>query len=355
MPEQRETSSDAQSTQDSNKARKTQHGQSATSSGRIRRAARGRCQSQVYLLITSACDSCRGSKLRCEAADPASGETRCAHCLKMDLECTFDNPLPSHVVERTRQVDDKDGRLTKLENNVARLLDIMERNSADRAAPQVEGNVSAPDQTNASMPDLAQSAPHDQSSMHVLAHVAGEPPSGLDNLDNWTGPDPLNMTLFNNPTPAPPPSASFSAPLPAPWTQSGATRWDEMPVMPASPPALADTPHSHHSNRSSIQDRHASAQARPIPKYGTASRMAAFTDPLSHEAPFRSLTYNPDTFRNVELAEEGPDESMPTTGSSGTMGRDDGGKTPKRGVKDPIDNGVMGEAEARALFTLCVH
>lgn len=273
----------------------------------------------------------------------------------MDLECTFDNPLPSHVVERTRQVDDRDGRLAKLEDNLARLLEMVERNSAMQLNTQHGGGGSMPTlpsqaYADTSMPEPPP-APAEQSSMHVLAHAADTNPSAFHDLDTWVGPGSLDIALFNDPTPAPAPSGSFSATLPTAWNATGPSRWNDLPVVSTSPNGLADTPHSHHSTKSSAHERHASAQARPIPKYGTASRMAAFTDPLSHEAPFRSLTFNPDTFRNVEMVEDGPDESIPT-GSTGVIARGDGGKTPKRGIRDPIDNGVMGESEAKALFTL---
>jgi hypothetical protein len=65
-------------------------------------------------------------------------------------------------------------------------------------------------------------------------------------------------------------------------------------------------------------------------------------DAFSAEAPFRSVTYNPDTYRNEEITEDVQ------------IGLADGGKTPKRGKGDPLDLGVIEEALARQLFTLYV-
>lgn len=268
----------------------------------------------------------------------------------MDLECTFDNPLPSHVVEKTR--DDKDGRLSKLENNVARLLEMMEhKTTIERGIEGVNDRPTLTTDVYSAMPHSAPLPSQDQSSLAALAHFADQQPtSNFDNMDDWMGPSQLDMTLFNNAPTVP--THTFPGPtLPAQsntWPPTAVPRWnDPPPPTSGSPLAVADTPLSHHSNKSSANERYGSAQARPIPKYGTASRMAAFTDPLSHEAPFRSLTYNPDTYRNAELVGEGSDEAnlvVPTNG--------DGGKTPKRGIRDPIDNGIMGEEEAKALFSL---
>lgn len=257
------------------------------------------------------------------------------------------------MVDRGRQLDEKDGRLAKLENNVARLLEMMEQRSRDPTAMQAE----IPQPTNSEQyippPHPTQLSAQGASSMHVLAHAAQAadmPQSGFVDLESWTGGDGQDMTLFENPAPssALAPSDNFPALLPVPWPQTAPARWSELPGISTSPIAIADTPRSLHSNKSSAHERHTSAQARPLPKYGTASRMAVFTDPLSHEAPFRSLTYNPDTYRNFEMAD---DDSI-TTAPTGKTGKDSGGKTPKRGIRDPIDNGIMSEAEAKALFSL---
>lgn len=86
-------------------------------------------------------------------------------------------------------------------------------------------------------------------------------------------------------------------------------------------------------------------RSRPIPRVAAAYRMATLADPSSHEAPFRPLTYNPDTFRNSEMSRQ-------TSPEPGTQ--DNGRRTPKSGKNDAIELGIFAEEQARALFALYV-
>lgn len=118
--------------------------------------------------------------------------------------------------------------------------------------------------------------------------------------------------------------------------------WLSIPAAPIISPPAASVP-SVSPNASSSGRLRASnvevAQARPIPKVVSGRRMAAFTDPEAYEAPFRPLAYNPDTFRNAEITAANSDAG------------DEGAHTP-RSRGDPIDEGVLTEEGARALFNL---
>lgn len=84
-------------------------------------------------------------------------------------------------------------------------------------------------------------------------------------------------------------------------------------------------------------------RSRPIPRVAAAYRMATLTDPSSHEAPFRPLTYHPDVFRNSEMSRQASPE--PSALSNGR-------RTPKSGKGDAIELGIFSEEQARALFAL---
>ncbi len=239
-----------------NKSRKLTSGTSASSSTlkRARRAARGGLT--FVRPLTLACERCRSSKLRCEAPEPSSFQTKCTHCLKMDLVCEYTTIAPSPVISTNPTVDNP--RLEALENLVAQIL----TNSQPESTP-----------------------------LSALADFA----------DNQR------------------------------WDSNWQANCDPPPTI--KPPIVSPDAPSDGSHDISP------SQARPIPKVLPSTRMAAFTEASSHEAPFRSLAYNPDTFRNAEFSRAASEERQEV-------------KTPKRGGGDPIDRGVFSLEEARELFEL---
>lgn len=404
------SSSVADSSQGPSKVRKVQ----SSSSGRIRRAARGEyrlippsiSRSRLCFSLTcAACDPCRKSKLKCLSAESAAEDKRCAHCAKMDLVCEYTNPAPSHAVlddgsDFTSEGKDGNQRLSQLEANVAKMLQMLQSGA-------VFGGSSGQGQPTSAMESTMESAmfppqpprsyyPSDPSPMQqpTVNHaqtsslaamatlaLAGEP-SHMGNsseFDQWfpqsdmSGGSPLGLSRDTG--------SSFGATTNALTTRvaydpgSGTLghssnspihrRVEFAPTgFSVSPNAPSDTAKSHKSGVSQSDphslpndEQYNQAQARPLPKVPAASRMAAFRDSSSHEAPFRSLTYNPDSYRNVEISEESSGDGRPGGASGGMqsmngVGGGEGGKTPKRGRGDPIDRGVFLEKEARALFSL---
>jgi hypothetical protein len=200
----------------------------------------------------------------------------------MDLECVYVDPPRASVPG--------DERLLRLEANVGKLLEIMQKGSEPAPAP------SHPSPPQAVAPGL-----------ETLSQLAASP---LPGEAFWLSP-PFNSAV----------APTFFDTL-----VSAATE-----VSPQVEPSISP----HTKTPASLHDEYSATQARPIPRAGAGSRMAAFTEPGAHEAPFRPLTYNPDTFRNAEI------DGGPVVGG-----------TPKRGRGDPLDRGIFSEGEARALFDL---
>ena len=213
------------------------------SPGRIRRAARGELSTQCK--AHSACDRCRSSKLRCQPdkVDPF----RCAHCVKMELECEYNTP---HT--RPPATGDNNQRLDQLESSVSKILELLQGG-------------------------------------------ATRPTVDLSTVGTWSTNDPLSETL----------ATDYKVPESAQISPRGLR------------PSLSPL------------ERYDSAQARPLPKVGSDRRMAAFRESFAYEAPFRSIAYNPDTYRNAEVESE-----------------------PSRRRGDPIDLGIFTEDKARELFAL---
>lgn len=246
----------------------------------------------MIFVLTTACDRCRASKLRCQPP-PHEAETRCRNCARNDVQCQYSNPPPPQAQVEQRQ--DSDERLSRLEANVDKLLQMMESRSSQPAVAQPY------------LPSLP-------------------PQSQLEPQHTLGGPEALS--LF----------ADVAA-------SADAVEW--LPVDPA--PALSPQMHSSQtsvspnttcseSRRQRGLDAVDVAQARPIPKVVSGRRMAAFTDPEAYEAPFRPLAYHPEVFRNEEIlsthSEAGEDAHTPR----------------RRG--DPIDEEVLTEQQARGLFDL---
>ncbi|GMK54054.1 hypothetical protein CspeluHIS016_0106400 [Cutaneotrichosporon spelunceum] len=254
-----------------------------TNTPRPRRAAR-------------ACEKCRASKLRCVAAGD-----RCAHCIKMDLECVYTDPPPASAVPG-------DERLLRLEANVGKLLEIMQK-----------GGEGQPPQPSPAAARQESPIVH-HATLETLSQLAGD---GI--MGSWISPPAPRHTIS-------PVGPNFFDTLVSAATEISPLACAEL--SPLGEPSISSnttkTPTSGH-------EHDYPTHARPIPRAGAGSRMAAFTDPSSHEAPFRPLTYNPDTFRNTEID-----------------GEPLGAGTPKRGRGDPIDRGIFSEAEARRLFDFFV-
>ncbi len=208
----------------------------------------------------------------------------------MDLECVYVDPPRVSVPG--------DERLLRLEASVGKLLEIMQRSEAPVPLP-----ASRPS------PPPAAIAPQ---GLEALGHLPAGSPLPGDAF--WLSP-PSN------------PDISPAAPTFFDTLVGAATEMSPQLVEPTISPNTK-TP-------ASLHDHESATQARPIPRAGAGSRMAAFTEPSAHEAPFRPLTYNPDTFRNAEI------DGGPVAGG-----------TPKRGRGDPLDRGIFSEGEARVLFDL---
>lgn len=322
-----------------------------------------------------ACDRCRASKLRCQAADASAEEKRCAHCAKMDLICRYTNPAPGHAASDTASGGIEavaplgQERLAKLEENVSKLLELVgskaeQRMSVSNDHGNGQGNS---DITFPRQQQLYTDYPTSQTHAHARPVNNPNPPfpPGVSpQRTEWNGWLPgVNDGLFLLSGAAPDqavPSTSgpssiyttqaYNPPsLAVDLSRSTNTNYN------ASPNAPSDTAKSRASDRAHADDgQYTSAPARPLPVTAAASRMAAFTDPSSHEAPFRSITYNPDTYRNVEMEGEtsaGKDD-IPLSGSLGVgAGKEEQGGA-LYGKGDPIDRGIFMEQEARALFSL---
>lgn len=296
----------------------------------------------------------------------------------MDLQCVYTNPLPSHAgpnAEPQSRGGDDD-RLLRLEANVVKLLDLMGQKTGTRDERGSGGEPTEHSVRGDSHAHLVQTEPIDEASdppansrstLEALSHLAAiddplpvtnatdfdawlTPPS--DPVDNGPSQDSGSNFVFDSLVTA----AAGESDLQFPTTlQAGRQqRVESIPtVHSVSPNTSCDarkTPGSLHDGHHTSSEYNA-AQARPIPKAGVGSRMAAFTEPSSHEAPFRPLTYNPDTFRNAEMS--GPSREENSNGIYDDDGsRAQGGSTPKRGRGDPIDRGIFVEEEARALFDL---
>lgn len=242
--------------------------------------------------LTIACDRCRASKLRCQPP-PSDAETRCRNCYRNDVQCQYSNPPPPQA--QVEQRHDSAERLTRLEANVDKLLQMMESRSSQSAISQ---------------PYVPNPAAQEQ----------------LGTQQSFTGPEALS--LF----------ADVAA-------SADAAEW--LPVDPV--PALSPQVHSSQtsvspnttcseSRRQRGHDAVDVAQARPIPKVVSGRRMAAFTDPEAYEAPFRPLAYHPEVFRNEEIL------------STHSEAEEDAHTPRRRG--DPIEEEVLTEEQARALFDL---
>lgn len=242
--------------------------------------------------LTTACDRCRASKLRCQPP-PNDAETRCRNCARNDVQCQYSNPAPPQA--QLEQRHDSDERLSRLEANVDKLLQMMESRSSQPAV-------------------LQQYPPNPL------------PPQHLEPQTTLGGPEALN--LF----------ADVAA-------SADAVEW--LPVEPA--PVLSPPTHSSQTsvspNTTCSESRRARghdavdvAQARPIPKVVSGRRMAAFTDPEAYEAPFRPLAYHPEVFRNEEIL------------STHSEAEEDVHTPRRRG--DPIDEEILTEEQARGLFDL---
>lgn len=356
--------------QSSSKSLKTHHGQSAPPT-RVRRAARGKSQPSSRGL-TPACDRCRASKLRCQAPDSSSSEKRCAHCVRTDVDCKYTNPLPpqaasslNRAASRAPDAPDGNERLSKLEANVVKLLEIMEKKTtpplpAESTSAAVgrhgESWHESSGGPSVQRPAMASYPSTQTCTLEELSHLAthdSAPAASSGDFDAWLSPsietttaprDPGFGNLFDTLVTA----ATDHAEMPLPSPQPPAVMHHRLSstttaasVSPVNSVETKRTPASVHDSHHPSSG--GAAQARPIPKAGAGSRMAAFTEPLSHEAPFRPLAYNPDTFRNTEMVDEGNGELSIVGG---------GQSTPKRGRGDPIDRGIFQEDEARSLFAL---
>lgn len=201
-------------------------------------------------------------------------EIRCNVCLKVDAVCVYTNPAPPQVPTSNAPSDQSHDRLDRLEAGLARLVGLLEP-AQPLNAPAIAG---------------------------------------------WEMPLPedINMPAFSEFPSIP--EATFASAFEPPrqtvhFVSPGSQNTDKR-LSATSSPAMH------------------LAEARPLPRYRSNSRMDAF----SPEAPFRSVTYNPDTYLNAEITDDRPLAN--------------GGKTPKRGKGDPLDLGVIEETLARQLFTL---
>lgn len=257
-------------------------------------------------------------------------------------------------------VDTSDGdqRLSKLEANVVKLLEMMEK----RMSPVQRSESLQPAQAIPPGEQAARAGPTDASSdmapPDLDQFTANDqiPVSSDPGFDVWLSPTTempqrdIGSNNFGNLFDSLVSVATDHAEVSFPSPQATLTR----PRVPSTTTALTASPNTSDTRKTpaSLHDAHTpstgAAKARPIPRADVGSRMAAFTEPSSHEAPFRPLAYNPDTFRNAEMADRGHDS---IDGAS-----DDGGaqSTPKRGRGDPIDRGIFTEEEARLLFDLYV-
>lgn len=245
----------------------------------------------VIPALTSACDRCRASKLRCQVSPSTDAETRCRNCARNDVQCQYSNPPPPQA--QAEQRNDSDERLSRLEANVDKLLHMMERRPAPPPVPQPY--VPSPQQM-ASQTTLG--------GLEALNHFA-DVAASADSVD-WLPLDPV-------------PTIS--------------------PCMHASQTSVSPNTTCSDSRRPRTHESIDVAQARPIPKVVSGRRMAAFTDPEAYEAPFRPLAYAPDVFRNEEIS------------AAHSESGDDAAHTPRR-RGDPIDEDVLAEDQARALFDL---
>jgi hypothetical protein len=327
--------------------------------------------------------------MRCEAPKGSAG--RCGQCAKAKVDCRYTSvpavQIVNGVTDALPDVPDSGARLSTLEGNVARLLEIMERGMGGVAppaqhapgmmlpqpvAPQtaashfpLDSGVGAPqvhpgmmqmppvhapyaDQSGAMMDMgyggeqwIGGAAPGEQSANHGLSSTGGAFDAFVpDSADMASGGGAGVMSRWPGRQ-----SDARSDPSPTLAMQNRVQFAQPTTGISLSPTALSDhrrTPHSQQHDSTTADGEASATQARPIPDYGKASRIAALNDPSAAEAPFRSLTYNPDTYRNAELSDKDDDAAA---GPSG-------GKTPKRGRGDPIDRGIFTEEHARALFTL---
>lgn len=298
----------------------------------------------------------------------------------MDLVCRYTNPAPS-VVDSSGDssqrigVDGEGGqRLSRLEDNVAKLLDLMAGQSQARQTPTMNIPLMTTGSSTTSHLDHSRQLPHQTSYSRMLpptydtsgfTHDLNGASTGMDL--GWLQDDSFNFLSIptstdqqSQPTSIPSHAHSdLSAGQTFTFRASGSNTTQIPPVsnMPElSPNAPSDTSKSRLSasgNRPhSEESPYTSAHARPIPITAAASRMAAFTDPSAHEAPFRSLTYNPDTYRNVEMSEDANRDDVSLTGATAGAQSEDGRGVVKYGRGDPVDRGIFTEAEARSLFAL---
>lgn len=323
----------------------------------------------------------------------------------MDLVCEYTNPAPSHAVlddgsDFAAGGQDGNQRLSQLEANVAKMLQMLQSGAVFGGSsgqgqpttamestmesaifpPQPPQGYYPPDPSPMQQSSIGHAQPSSLATMATLA-LAGES-SNIGNsseFDQWfpqsemSGGSPLGLSrdtgssfgITNNALPTRVAYDTGSGTFAHSSNSPIHRRVEFAPTgFSVSPNAPSDTAKSHKSGLSQSDphslpndEQYNQAQARPLPKVPAASRMAAFRDSSSHEAPFRSLTYNPDSYRNVEISEEGSGDGRTGGAMSGTQSRNgvgggEGGKTPKRGRGDPIDRGVFVEKEARALFSL---
>jgi hypothetical protein len=383
-------SSSADGRSGSSKARKTASDQDASSALRPRRAARGMCLSREFSdprLIDPACDRCRSSKLRCKPCERPGASDRCDHCERVDILCVYSSPAPGNGEQGGRGPSHRgrsfeSNRLIQLETGVTKLLELLGGGGVCDRTPPVHASTSLdvpPSQVGtfpfSSFTEVAEAIEGFESGGAVDTHV-GQIGSGSNthrasvavgdaqpSTNAWRSHNSalasvtpglfdfssgLNGMAPLHPRPSDTGNTSFERQTPISSSLSNLSHVAHVlaphSTSPLAPSEAAKSQKSHKSPTSVLDDRY-SPHARPIPEFGTASRLAAFADPCSHEAPFRCLTYNPDTYRNAELpGQVDQDDYMGAVAA--------GGKTPKRGQGDPIDRGVFGETDSRALFEL---